>query len=163
MAWAFSCRVPNDLVYSSCLRELYTHSGSRSQKPPGKATSTQPSWVNPPWWRITITREKEILVQDKLNNLYLINNMGRVVWKYPLEAPILGEIAQIDLFKNNKLQYLFNTTHKIHLLDRNANPVANYPISLPATATNGLTVYDYDKEQGLPDFCSTCGQPCLSF
>ncbi len=92
-----------------------------------------------------ITGEKEILVQDKLNNLYLINNMGRVLWKRPIEGPILSEIYQIDFYKNNKLQYLFNTAGKLYLLDRNGNYVAKYPFTLPASATNGLSVFDYDN------------------
>lgn len=93
------------------------------------------------------TGEKEILVQDKHNNLYLINNMGRVLWKRPLEGPVLSEFYQIDFYKNNKLQYLFNTKERLYLIDRNGNHVAKYPISLPAHATNGLTVYDYDNNK----------------
>ena len=93
------------------------------------------------------TGEKEILVQDNLNNLYLLNSMGRVLWKRPLEGPIKGEIIQIDFFRNNKLQYLFNTANRLYLIDRNGNHVANYPINLPALATNGLTVFDYEKNK----------------
>ena len=89
--------------------------------------------------------EKEILVQDKHNNLYLINSLGRVLWKRPLEGPVLSEFYQIDFYRNNKLQYLFNTKDRLYLIDRNGNHVANYPIALPASATNGLTVYDYDN------------------
>jgi hypothetical protein len=95
-----------------------------------------------------VSGDKEVMVQDAKNNLYLINNMGRILWKRPLEEPIMSEIYQIDYYKNNKLQYLFNTATRLYLLDRNGNYVARYPISLPALATNGLAVFDYlnDKD-----------------
>lgn len=90
------------------------------------------------------THEKEILVQDEANNLYLLNNMGRILWKKPLDGKILSEIYQIDYYKNNKLQYLFNTKTKLYLLDRNGNHVAKYPFTLPSEASNGLSVFDYN-------------------
>ncbi|WP_291862508.1 DUF3352 domain-containing protein [Marinilabilia sp.] len=93
------------------------------------------------------TQEKEIMVQDAGNNLYLINNMGRVLWKKPLDGPIMSEIYQIDFYRNNKLQYLFNTPTKLYLLDRNGNHVAKYPFSLPEKASSGLSVFDYDSNR----------------
>ncbi len=93
------------------------------------------------------TREKEIMVQDKAHNLYLINNMGRVLWKRPLEGPVLSEIYQIDYYRNNKYQYLFNTSERLYLLDRNGNYVAKYPFTLPARASTGLSVFDYDNNR----------------
>jgi hypothetical protein len=91
--------------------------------------------------------EKEILVQDGLNNLYLINNMGRILWKKPLDDAVISDFFQIDYYKNGKLQYLFNTENRIYLIDRNGNHVGNYPIMLPEKATNGLSVFDYDKNK----------------
>ena len=93
------------------------------------------------------TKEKEIMVQDKSNMLYLISSSGRILWKKKLDAPILSEITQIDYYRNNKLQYLFNTSNKIYLIDRNGNYVDKYPISLAYKATNGISVFDYDKNR----------------
>lgn len=93
------------------------------------------------------TNEKEILVQDAGHTLYLLNNRGRILWKRNLEGPILGEVYQIDYYRNNKLQYLFNTAERIYLLDRNGNHVARYPLNLSAKATNGLAVFDYDNNK----------------
>jgi hypothetical protein len=93
------------------------------------------------------TNEKEILVQDEANNLYLINNMGRILWKRALNGPLLSEVFQIDYYQNNKLQYLFNTAEKIYLLDRNGNHVAKYPFTLPVEASNGLAFFDYDNNR----------------
>ncbi len=91
--------------------------------------------------------DKEIMVQDNANHLYLMNNLGRVLWKKTLDGPIISEIYQIDYYRNNKLQYLFNTRNKLYLLDRNGNHVAKYPFPLASPATNGLSVFDYDNSR----------------
>jgi hypothetical protein len=93
------------------------------------------------------TSEKEIFVQDAAGNIYLINSTGRILWKQPLDGLIMGDIYQVDFYKNGKLQYLFNTREKIHLIDRNGNYVERYPISLRAPATNSLSLFDYDNNQ----------------
>ena len=90
------------------------------------------------------THEKEVCVQDRENNLYLISRSGRILWKRPLDSPIMGEIKQIDLYKNKKLQLLFNTKKRLFVIDRNGNDVDNYPVRLPADATNEVAVFDYE-------------------
>ncbi len=91
--------------------------------------------------------EKEILVQDKSNILYLIANNGKILWQKKLDNPILSEIYQIDYYRNNKLQYLFNTKDKLYLVDRNGNPVEKYPINFRHEATNGIALFDYDNNR----------------
>ncbi len=76
------------------------------------------------------TQEKEIFVQDASHKIYLINSTGRILWEQTLEGPIMSKIAQVDFFKNGKLQYLFNTADKLHLIDRNGNYVERYPVTL---------------------------------
>jgi len=93
------------------------------------------------------TSEKEIFVQDNAHRIYLINSTGRVLWKQPLDGPILGSIHQVDFYKNGRLQYLFNTPDKIHLIDRNGNYVERYPVTLRSDATNPLALFDYDKSR----------------
>ncbi len=93
------------------------------------------------------TSEKEIFVQDAANWVYLINSTGRILWKQKLEGPVKGSVHQVDFYKNGKLQYLFNTSGKIHLIDRNGNYVERYPISLRSDATNPLALFDYDKDK----------------
>ncbi len=93
------------------------------------------------------TSEKEIFVQDLANRVYLINGTGRIQWKQAVDGPILGGVHQVDFYKNGKLQYLFNTAKKIHLIDRNGNYVERYPISFRSDATNPLALFDYDKSR----------------
>jgi len=101
------------------------------------------------------TLDKEIFVQDLKNNIYLINSSGRILWKQPIGEPIMSEIYQVDFYKNNKLQYLFNTKHKIYLIDRNGNNVEHYPVALRSPATNGLALFDYDKTRNYRIFIAT--------
>ncbi|GAB7088945.1 DUF3352 domain-containing protein [Marinifilum fragile] len=93
------------------------------------------------------TKENEIFVQDIQNQIYLVNPAGRILWKKPLDSQIIGKVEQIDLFKNNKLQYLFATKNHLHLIDRNGNYVKNYPVRLKAEAAHGIAIFDYDKNK----------------
>jgi hypothetical protein len=92
-------------------------------------------------------KNKEVVIHDNNNNFYLINNVGRILWKIKLDGPILGEVFQIDYFRNGKLQYLFNTVDKLHLIDRDGNYVKNYPINFRDKATCGVSVFDYDNNK----------------
>ncbi|MDA3879052.1 MAG: hypothetical protein PF436_01570 [Prolixibacteraceae bacterium] len=92
-------------------------------------------------------KNKEVVIHDNENNFYLINNVGRVLWKIKLNSPILGEIYQIDYFRNGKLQYLFNTENKLHMVDRNGEYVKNFPINFREKATCGIAVFDYDNNR----------------
>ncbi|MFP4605302.1 MAG: DUF3352 domain-containing protein [Bacteroidales bacterium] len=90
------------------------------------------------------TKEKEIFVQDEDNTIYLINKIGRVLWKKNLDEKINSEIYQIDFYENSKLQLLFSTKNKLHLIDRNGNYVEDYPKKLPSPATAGMSLFDYE-------------------
>lgn len=104
--------------------------------------------INKPWLVTNhYTSEKEILVQDATNALYLVNSTGRVLWKVPLGGPVLSDVYQVDFYENGKLQYLFNTPLSIHLIDRNGNYVERYPVKLRAGATNGISLFDYDNRR----------------
>ena len=90
----------------------------------------------------------EVLLQDSLNILYQISNEGEVLWGDSIQDKIVSEILQIDYYKNAKLQYLFATKNKIHLLDRNGDYVENFPIKLNETVDlEHLSVIDYDNSK----------------
>jgi hypothetical protein len=93
------------------------------------------------------TKENEIFVQDIHDKVCLLNPAGRVLWTKQLSSQIVGKVHQIDYFKNNKLQYLFATKNKLHLVDRNGNYVKNYPVRLNADAVRGVAIFDYDKNR----------------
>ncbi|WP_027137635.1 RNA polymerase beta'' subunit family protein [Gaetbulibacter saemankumensis] len=94
-----------------------------------------------------ITKEKEIVVQDIKNNLYIISNKGKVLWKKQLSGPILGRIEQIDMYKNGRLQLAFATPKHVYVLDRNGRDVKPFPMSFNDEITQPLAVFDYDKKK----------------
>lgn len=93
------------------------------------------------------TNNKEIFVQDMNHNVYLINHSGRILWKVQLDEPIMGKVEQVDYYKNGKLQLLFNTKTKLHLLDRNGNYVERYPVKIKNQAIMPISVFDYDNRK----------------
>jgi predicted XRE-type DNA-binding protein len=93
------------------------------------------------------TQNREIFVQDNKNIIYLINDVGRVLWKSPLQEPIMGDVHQVDIFRNGRLQFLFNTKTKLYLIDRNGNNVSGFPVTLRSPATNPVAVFDYDNNR----------------
>lgn len=92
------------------------------------------------------TGSPEIFVQDDSNKVYLIGNTGKILWERQLNEPILGNVQQIDIFGNKKLQLLFNTAKKLHLIDRNGQDVTGFPVLLKTDATAPLTLVDYDND-----------------
>ncbi len=93
------------------------------------------------------TKAKEIIIQDDANKLYLISNTGKIIWKKQLHEKIMSDIIQVDVLKNNKLQMLFNTRSGIYIIDRNGKDMRGFPIVLESSATNGLSVIDYEKNR----------------
>lgn len=102
---------------------------------------------NPQFVTNHITKEKEIVVQDVNNNLYLISNKGKILWKKALHGPVLGKIEQIDIYKNGRLQLAFATPNKLYVIDRNGKDVAPFSVNFNDEITQPLSVFDYDKNK----------------
>lgn len=94
-----------------------------------------------------LTGEKELLVSDEANKLYLVSKNGRILWKRALNEPVLGKVKQIDMYSNGELYYLFNTQSHIYLIDRKGEDVQSFPIKLSASATHGLTLMDVEGDK----------------
>lgn len=91
------------------------------------------------------TSENEILIQDDGNTLYLINAKGAILWRKKLKEKIMSDIHQVDIYKNGKFQMVFNTRSALQLLDRNGKELPNFPVRLPAPASAGLSLFDYEN------------------
>ncbi len=89
----------------------------------------------------------DIIVFDKSHKMYLINANGRILWKKKLVQTPISDIAQVDYYKNGKIQFLFNTEDNLYLIDRKGRFTGSYPIRLNPSATNGLTLFDYNKRK----------------
>ncbi|MGE5449467.1 MAG: hypothetical protein ACM3PR_13980 [Bacteroidales bacterium] len=89
------------------------------------------------------TANREVIVCDKLNNIYLINKEGNILWKMTTPDPIISDVYQIDIYQNKKYQYLFNTKTQLYVIDRMGNRVGKFPIIFKAMASNGVAVTQY--------------------
>ena len=92
-------------------------------------------------------KTRDIVVQDVSNTLYLISNKGKIKWKKNLGAAILGDITEVDLYRNGKYQLAFTTQDKLYVLDRNGKEVENFPIEFKDPITQPLAVFDYDRNR----------------
>ncbi|RKS55051.1 hypothetical protein BC962_0005 [Gillisia mitskevichiae] len=91
------------------------------------------------------SNELELAFQDDSNVLSLLNLDGKVLWKKKLKTQIIGEISQIDLYKNGNLQIAFTTLNKFYILDRNGKEVKPFPIEFKDDITQPLAVFDYNN------------------
>lgn len=132
-----------------------------TQKPLCTATLEYPAAIPPQWVKNHYSGENEVAIQDTKNQLYLISASGKILWKKPLSARILGNITQVDLYKNNKLQMAFITAKELVVIDRNGNMVKGFPKALLQEGKHGLTVCDYDGSKNYRFFVPTANDILL--
>jgi hypothetical protein len=94
---------------------------------------------------VTSDESNLMFVQDVNNQLYAISKDGSIVWKKGLESSLLGKINGVDYYKNGSRQYIFNTHSFIYVMDSTGANIGNFPIRLPAEATNGMALYQFEK------------------
>lgn len=82
-----------------------------------------------------------LFIQDANFTLSAVGKDGILKWQKSLESKILGEIKTVDFYNNGGVQYVFNTTSKLYMLDSIGNDVGNYPIQLPDSATSGVGAF----------------------
>ena len=90
------------------------------------------------------TQTKDIVVMDSSNKLHYLGASGKIKWTKQLAAPIIGGISQIDAYKNNKYQMVFNTEDKLHVIDILGNELEGFPVPFSFKATNEIAILDYD-------------------
>lgn len=110
-----------------------------------------------------LTQENELCFQDQANVLYLINSTGNLIFKKKINESIQSDIYTVDIFKNGKLQLLFNTGNYLHLLDRNGNYVQGFPVKLPAKVTSNLTLLDYEGNKEFRLFLACADKRIYNF
>lgn len=94
-----------------------------------------------------LSRTLQILAQDKDHRVSLISCTGKVLWQRQLDGPLIGGVEQIDRYRNDKLQLLFNTAGKVYLIDRLGRDVEGFPVSLRTPASAPLSVFDYEGKK----------------
>ncbi len=93
------------------------------------------------------TNKQEIVVQDQNNFLYLISTDGKVLWKKQLDGRIQGDIKQVDIYKNGRLQLAFCTSNQFFILDRNGEIVPPFNKTFEGGNLNELAVFDYEGKK----------------
>lgn len=103
--------------------------------------------INPQFVKNHRTNQQEIVVQDKDHNLYLISTEGKVFWKKQLDEKIQGQISQVDLYKNGRLQLAFCTNDQFLILDRNGDELPPFNKTFEGGNLNPLSVFDYEGKK----------------
>ena len=89
--------------------------------------------------------EKDIFVQDETNKLYRFERTGERRFVKQLAEPLTSPLFQVDMFGDQKKQYVFATENFLYAIDVNGNFVGNYPVQLPARVSAEISVFDYDR------------------
>ena len=145
-AIAYQLTSENNMAYNNVILK-YTPEMKEDAQTEWESRLDQPLITKPRLVTNHYTGEKEIFVQDEGHNIYLLNSSGRILWKQQMGGRIVSDIHQIDFYKNGKLQLMFNTKDELHLLDRNGNYVERFPVKLRSPATNGMALFDYEKNR----------------
>jgi hypothetical protein len=106
---------------------------------------------------------REVIVCDNQNNVSLINKEGLVLWTMNIPGEIISDIQQVDLYQNNRLQYVFNTKTQIYVIDRMGNKFGKFPVTLKSKASNGLMLVDYGKNKEFRFFIAGEDQKIYAF
>ncbi|MEK9756087.1 MAG: hypothetical protein VW371_03575 [Bacteroidota bacterium] len=103
---------------------------------------------NPIWVKNHSNNQYDFVFQDIENTLYYYSNNGEFLWKKELPNQIIGDIQQIDVYKNGRLQLLFRTIDNLYLLDRNGNEVDELTFKIESGIINNqVSVFDYEKNR----------------
>ena len=100
---------------------------------------------NPQFFTNHLNNTKDVLVQDTGNTLYLISKDGKIYWKKRLDGLIQGDISELDIYRNGRIQMAFATDKTLYVLDRNGKDVDGFPKNFNDNITQPLSVFDYDN------------------
>ncbi|MBI9034646.1 MAG: DUF3352 domain-containing protein [Bacteroidales bacterium] len=84
---------------------------------------------------------------DEGGKIYYFDNKNKLLWDLQLDGVPLSEVYEVDALRNGKVQYLFNTSKKIYLLDVKGNHVKGFPVKVPSGAAGPITLFDYSNNR----------------
>ena len=115
-----------------------------AERPPGllwSANLDAPVSSGPYTVMNDVNGQRNIIVQDTANILYMISANGDVIWKRSLPSQLLSGMHEVDFYGNGKTQFLFNTRESIHLIDVHGEPVEGFPITLTTSMSSPVSVF----------------------
>ena len=102
----------------------------------------------PIWIKNHTNNEYDFTFQDSENYLYYYSNSGEEYWKKKIPKKIIGDIKQIDAYKNGRVQISFRTEDYFYVLDRNGNEVKDLSFKIDSGVINNpLSIFDYEKNR----------------
>lgn len=93
------------------------------------------------------TGRMNLFYQQQNNYLCLKEDGGKGLWAVPFSGPICGSAQTVDYFANGKLQILFASGTKLHLIDRLGRFVNPFPVDLKKEILIGPDVYDFSGKR----------------
>ena len=103
---------------------------------------------DPIWLKNHINNQYDFTFQDSENYLYYYSNKGNQYWKKKIPKKIIGDIKQIDIYKNGRLQIIFRTEDRLYVLDRNGNEVKELSFEIDSGENNmPISIFDYEKNR----------------
>ncbi|MDR2125847.1 MAG: hypothetical protein LBP63_03345 [Prevotellaceae bacterium] len=99
-----------------------------------------------------IDQQKYTLLQYGDNSIELIDNSAKSLWTINTEEKIGSDVFVVNPFNKGIAYLLFNTENKIYMIDFNGNTMRGFPVTLPAAATNSVSVFAYDRTSDLRIF-----------
>jgi hypothetical protein len=96
--------------------------------------------------------EQVLLAIDKKHQLYQINKSGVILWKYQIDDKLISDIHEIDIFKNGRHQYYFNTTHYLYVVDESGKALQGWPAWIPTSTEQTVVCTDINEEKDLGFF-----------
>ncbi len=103
---------------------------------------------DPIWLKNHTNNEYDFIFQDSQNYLYYYSNKGNQYWKKKIPKKIIGDIKQIDSYKNGRLQISFRSNDNFYVLDRNGNQVNELSFKIDSGEINNpVSIFDYEKNR----------------
>ena len=103
---------------------------------------------DPKWLKNHLNNKFDIAFQDSDNYLNYLTNKGNLNWKKKLSGKIIGDIKQVDIYKNGRQQMMFRTENNLYLLDRNGNEVKQLSFPINSNSSNiPISIFDYEKNR----------------
>ena len=138
--------VEDDFAYLNILQQQIQESDDATQvRQVVRLTSETDILSHPQFFKNWRTGQRDVVYQDINNVLHLKDTKGNLIWSKPLDSPIVGDIKNIDIYKNKRIQLAFATQHKVYVLDKNGSEVKPFPLDFKDKITQSLSVFDYDN------------------
>jgi hypothetical protein len=103
---------------------------------------------DPSWLKNHNNNQYDFTFQDSENYLYYYSNKGNQYWKKKIPQKIIGDIKQVDIYKNGRLQIIFRTENKLYVVDRNGNEVKELSFEIESGENNiPISIFDYEKNR----------------